>query len=494
MKKVVTRRLLPLVLLLLFTINLPLMATAEEPFRITMYNSLMYTEPQSTDGPILSKIQEYTNTKLDITWSPGGAVYQEKLTTMIASGDLPMVVMAWENRSEAVVSAVRAGMFWDLTPYLDQFPNLARLNPMLYDNTNIDGKYFCLPRSRVLVEDGMVYRKDWLDKLGLEEPKTLDEFIALVRAFTTDDPDGNGVADTHGFVEYNDLRGFDLLLGWFGTANGWAEQDGKLIPSLFTKEYLDTLNFMRDMYAEGVLNQDFAIVNRNQRDEYMMQSKAGMYLAGIDQVMRLADLPKVDPAAVVDIWQRVESPIGMRQYSYKGFNGCFFFSKSGIKTEEELLRVLDFFDKVNDVEIQNLVAWGIEGRHYHLDENGLPARTEEENVRYGNEVFEITDEFLIHLPTDAIQVDDGTMQNKWRKMANDNAGLAVANPGLKYLSLSYLENSGTLDTIYKDARVQYILGQIDEDGWKEALEDWLYEGGQEYIDEINEQYLADPDR
>lgn len=43
-------------------------------------------------------------------------------------------------------------------------------------------------------------RADWLKKLGLQEPKSLEDVFAIARAFTKNDPDGNNKADTTGIV------------------------------------------------------------------------------------------------------------------------------------------------------------------------------------------------------------------------------------------------------------------------------------------------------
>jgi len=43
-------------------------------------------------------------------------------------------------------------------------------------------------------------RRDWLDNLGLEAPDTFEEAYGVWRAFTFDDPDGNGKDDTHGYA------------------------------------------------------------------------------------------------------------------------------------------------------------------------------------------------------------------------------------------------------------------------------------------------------
>ena len=49
-------------------------------------------------------------------------------------------------------------------------------------------------------QDFLWLRKDWLDNLGLEEPSTMDEVADILRAFISDDPDGNGQADTVGLA------------------------------------------------------------------------------------------------------------------------------------------------------------------------------------------------------------------------------------------------------------------------------------------------------
>lgn len=86
----------------------------------------------------------------------------------------------------------------------------------------------------------MIIRQDWLDNLGLEAPTTIDEFEEVIRAFTEDDPDGNGEKDTYGFTYEGDTI---YNNGWcadpvtiFSVYTGknlpgqWQEdEDGKLV-------------------------------------------------------------------------------------------------------------------------------------------------------------------------------------------------------------------------------------------------------------------------
>lgn len=67
-------------------------------------------------------------------------------------------------------------------------------------NYAIDGRLYGLPLERGLSRDALTYRYDWLQNLGLEEPKTVEDLVNMFLAFTNDDPDGNGEDDTYGTV------------------------------------------------------------------------------------------------------------------------------------------------------------------------------------------------------------------------------------------------------------------------------------------------------
>ena len=95
-----------------------------------------------------------------------------------------------------------------------------------------DGKLYCIPTARVSDQHRNVLgiRQDWLDNLGLDVPETIEEFEEVMRAFTEDDPDGNGKDDTYGLTGVNWVSfaasgvtmAYDVLLG------EWYERDGQV--------------------------------------------------------------------------------------------------------------------------------------------------------------------------------------------------------------------------------------------------------------------------
>ena len=58
------------------------------------------------------------------------------------------------------------------------------------------------------------------------------------------------------------------------------------------------------------------------------------------------------------------------------------------------------------------------------------------------------------------------------------------------ISDTYAEKGAQLDQLINDARVQFIVGQIDEEGFKEIVRQWYEQGGQQIVDEYNAAYEA----
>ncbi|MBP1967666.1 hypothetical protein [Paenibacillus aceris] len=56
------------------------------------------------------------------------------------------------------------------------------------------------------------------------------------------------------------------------------------------------------------------------------------------------------------------------------------------------------------------------------------------------------------------------------------------------ISQTYTEKGSELDKITKDARVKYIMGQIDEAGFKKLIGDWQAKGGDQIIKEYTDEY------
>lgn len=463
-------------------------AVADEntPLELTWLN-ILHTASPPTDT-IKTLLEEYTNTKITFNWVPD-ASKEERITTALASGELADIVTLTMMTNSSVRSSLKSGLFWDVGPYLDDYDNLSQISAEVRAAASIEGVLYGVPFQKNLARSGFIMRKDWLDKLGLPVPTTLDEVYEVARAFTEDDPDGNGVDDTTGFGDRSDLKysSFKTLSSYFGTPNGWKVDDsGKFIPEFDTQEYIDTMNFSKNLYENGYLAQDFAVTAKTDQQQQFAQGKTGIYTGmvdisslrtlaqGLQEGMELVPVNKISNGdGQYHIWSEGS-----------GVGGLLAFPKSEVKTEAELKRLLQFVNDLIDEEAYLLMTGGIEGTHYEYDEDGA---------------FKIIDTELWQAdvqPFSSSRPSEVTYSlkdaNPEKQLANElireNDEFAVLDPTVPLDSATNNEQGTELQKIITDATFKFIMGQATEADFKKAVQTWKDSGGTKITEEYEEAY------
>lgn len=465
-------------------------AGSDKPLEITMLATLYGPNPPS--GPLQKLLEEATNTKLNFTWVPG-TVYTDKMTTGIAANTLPKVIQVpnVEMKNTAVINAIRSGMFWEIGPLLKDYPNLVKYqDPKIQESTKYFGKLYSLFYEVDVSRTGVQYRKDWLDKLNLKVPTNLDELYEVMKAFTLNDPDGNGVQDTYGNIDRNELPygAFKNIATWHGTPNEWGiDESGNLKPDFMFPEYKDSMKYMKRLYDEKLINQDFTVTTPAQQEEKFLNGKGGMLIGNI--FAKQDNIAKINPNAVLDVFNRIEGPKGTFNYGGTGIANLYLFPKTSVKTEDELKQILAFFDKLLEPDVYKLFN-GVEGVHYKkVDENTIEFLPESSDLRT-NEVnpwsnvlrFAIFDVYKVK-QTDALV-------QKQKDLIADNKSIAVMNPAANLLSTTQAEKGTELQKLITDATYKFILGTIDEQGFNKEVEKWSKGGGDKIIEELNNEYKA----
>lgn len=463
----------------------------EEPLKLTFMVPSFGTELPKKDSPVLKALEEYTNTDITMQFVPNSS-YGDKMNITLVSGNLP-TLMVVDRNSASYINAARTGAFWEIGPYLKDYPNLSQANPIVLNNSSVDGKTYGIYRSRTLGRMGVSINKDWMDNLGLSEPKTIDEFYNLLKAFKEDDPDGNNKDDTYGMVVTKYSGPWDIMQIWFGAPNKWGEDEsGKLTPAHMTPEYREALKFFRKLYEEGLVNEDFAVMDPAVWNDPIINGQAGVMVDVADAARRIDgkmqdNNPRDTP--YIDVFQAPVGPKGHRDMPTSGYANVIAISKSAVKTEEELKRVLKFLDQLNDVEMQLLLDRGIEGRHYEMVDGYVKPLTTPEDVALNSEK-ESLNQMSMFIGPEAPSLETNTINMKIEEVQKANEAIVVGNPAEPLISEVYAQKGQQLDNIIEDARIQYIVGQIDDKGFDDAVELWLKTGGTDYINEINELYAA----
>jgi putative aldouronate transport system substrate-binding protein len=461
-------------------------AAPEKPFKISIGTNFDGVEFPQPGNEVVKAIEKATNAELDIKVFPGDTL-REKLPVMVASGDLPMAVAIINSQIKLpyMVNSFTGGAFWDLGPHIKNYPNLSKIDPIIYKNISVDGKIYGLPRVRDLSRGAFLYRKDWLDALGMKEPTTVDEFYKMLQAFTTGDPDKNGKADTYGMVATADnIKAFTIF---FGAPHEWEEKDGKFTAAVTTNEYLEGVKYFKKLYDEKLVNSDFAITDRAKYEEAFSTGKAGVEVDTVNVGIKMDErLKKANPKGEVALLSVLSGPKGKRVAAANGTNGIFSIPKSTVKTEAELKQVLGFFDRLAGKDAANLLRWGIEGKHYKIV-NGKAEPTTADYINEVNSPYTLT---LATLPSE-VNAMDGTISRLKRvelELPKENAKSAVHDPTLNLISETASQKSGQLANIIKDANVKFVMGQLDEAGWQAQVKRWRESGGDQMAAEYAKEF------
>lgn len=446
---------------------------------------------------IVEMVEDYTSVNLDVMWTPKDG-YEDKLNLVLAGGgdDMPQII-ATETKSPAIINAARAGALWDIEPFLNDYPHLKNSKAVVNDNIRINGKLYGIYRGRALGRNGLTFRKDWADKFGLSAPETIDDVYQMLYSFTYDDPDGNGQDDTYGLALSKATAPLDIMSTWFGAPNGWGEQDGKLVPAHQTEEYLEALRWFRKLCEEGLIKKDFPTRDVATKADDLKNQKAGMLVDAIDDGRRVMDYfqnqniagPEMDFVGAIKKDDQSEP----KTMATLGCQGFFVITKAA-KTEEDVRKCLDFLDKMNDPDMMTLANYGLKDVHYTIEADGKLTRSHDATLNQEYQAMNQLVPYTEYAPnTDPyVTLNETVFYDKQQAVIAENEKYAVSNPvaGVLGDSEEYIKNGVALDKIIEDARIQYIVGQIDEDQLKAQWDLWSKSGGDKVIEEVNASYEA----
>lgn len=453
------------------------------PVEISFMMPLYTDQPPKLEGNVIfDEYLKLTNSKITVNYVPNGN-YADKLNLSLAAGDLPAVTMIPANsiKSTAFINAARGGTFWDLTDKIKDYPGLVKNIPEIArTNTSVDGKLYGLPIPRPTARVGLLYRQDWLDSLGLKVPANMDELYAVAKELKAKKPDIIPFSLSDNNLAASVFNGIDFLTVSQGGFNQWGLKDGKVVPYYDTAEYMNTLNLMRKMYSENLINKDFPLVTTAQTT--IQAGKAAMLINVYDAVINwLPPLAKIDSSAKLGVRQVFND----KTNSISGHNGAFVISKNKVKTEAQLKQVLDFFNRTAEEKAIIYRNFGIEGTHYKM-ENGSPSFISDEAKNQFN-----TNNVIYNFGINpvALRWPNSTPEQSMIPDSYINyAKNAVPNLVEPFVSATYTEKGGELDKIMYDARVKFIMGEIDEKGYANAHAEWKKQGGDKMIAEYTEAY------
>ncbi len=353
-------------------------------------------------------IQEDTGIKLNREYLVGDL--EQKVGLMIASQDYPDMLVA----AHFTDKFVEAGALIPLEDLIEEHaPNIKKY----YANhlealTKEDGHIYYLPQLAIPFEPaerrypavGFFISKRVLEANDYPIIKSMDQYFQLIEDYQNENPEYN---------QQNTIGYTTLFDGWrrFATTNGPMHlmgypNEGGFVPvkeggeyvvrpyygSNVEKYYYGKLN---EMYNKGVMDQEAFVSNF---DQYLEKLSSGRVLGTHNQYWQIQQAQEVlideHPENILIPFPVTYDPIVEEHVREKPYVQTT--QGMGITVDaEDPVAAIKYLDYLVKEETQHLLQWGIEGEHYHVDEDGMYYRTEEQLAMFQDPSW-VRDEFGRH--------------------------------------------------------------------------------------------------
>jgi putative aldouronate transport system substrate-binding protein len=453
-------------------------ATADNPVSV---NYMFDFNVDLAEGTLLKNkyvdfLQKKTGVKV-VMDAPSSAGYADKLNIMMASGNPPDAFMS--NTRDTILKFADQGLLTDLAPYINdtaKYPNIAKfMQKEAFLPVTKDGKIYAFPYSRFDALNQTVYiNKLWMQKLNLPTPKTIEDFYQVGKAFTEQDPDGNGKNDTFGFLGNSGLFYLGQMFAASMDANVYKIINGKVTPPEITQEYKEYLKFMRKLVKDKLLDPEFVTTTTQ---IYLDKLKTGKY--GItSNFWHGNQFPGYEDGTIDKVWEAIDLPVKLdgspAKFSYNSINRHYIGIPATSKNTEVLMK---FFDWVCSDEGKKWLYLGVEGDEYKMT-NGTPEILKQKHSLHWG--------FSMVNPG---QYDDEVKSYLglvYPKASIDRLDKAIKNGALDKLQAAlpyYPElSSFSLAKISDEYKVKAVLGNADIDStWDDYVKNWRSAGGDKAI-------------
>ncbi|QNM15139.1 MULTISPECIES: extracellular solute-binding protein [Fusobacterium] len=427
-----------------------------------------------------------TNIKLKGVGSKNQTDEIQAFNLAVASGDLPDIIsLAYPDKLEDL--GMQGGMIPlnelidkhapNIKAFFDKYPRYKK------DAVAADGNIYFIPDYydwyAMKAAQGLYIRKDWLNKLNLPVPNTMEEYYNTLKAFKTQDPNGNGLADEVPYFERSSEFAEKELLGLFGAEIGFYV-DGDTVKFGPTQpRFKEAMKEIIKWYKEGLIDQEIFTRGFQSRD-YMLRNNLGgstfdwfssttSYNNDADLKAKVKDFEFV--AIAPPLYQGKRYAPDART-TYLGGWGITATAKDPVA----IIKYFDYWFSEKGYEISN---WGIEGDTFKRDKDG--------NKYFTDKVMKANNKTPLQVLRDeGVQFRIGGAQDyqyekawgdpqasEWMEWYTKEGFIVDPMPTLKY-------------TVEESKKIQKIKTQLDMTV-KEMCQKWIL--GAEDFDATYDQFI-----
>lgn len=373
------------------TVTLPLTTGGESYSYFVSFPGIMsnFFEKPFYDYPAWMELEERTG--VHIEWDAVSIEAEmETFNLMLASGDY-VDMFASAKLTDSLDYYVEENVIWDMKEQIQEnMPNYLH-NMELYPafaesvGSESDVGYWSVLHNytkNTTYQGGLVIRKDWLDELSLDMPKTIEDYYNVLTAFKNEKNAGSALWINSSGILNNDY--FSSAYGISAWYNGSGEiqypiyqVEGQVKYGPYEDGYYDYLSTMAKWCSEGLIYQDFMSYtssNTNAPQDIITNNDCGVYTSQLTNMGQYDDM--VEGIDVVAAYTPVleDGDTVHVDWTLSGISSNGLCISTAV-SEEELPLLLQMWDYCCSEEGSLLQNYGVEGETYVV-ENGQPMLTE----------------------------------------------------------------------------------------------------------------------
>jgi len=401
----------------------------------------------------------------------------------------------------------------------DLFKQGYESHPDIWANGKIDGQQMILPFLQTAYQNDPVLwiRTDWMDKLGLQPPKTMSELVSMMETIKNSDPDGNGKNDTIPLAlalkeDYFNMMGdAQWVLGNNGALSGyghpqsvWLEKDGQLVNADLQPEIKQGLSVLKDWIDKGYVEQDAAMKNTFDAGQLFTSGQAFMIPAAYwvprwpfssdftdkNAVYQAFPLPTADDGKAMHLQSPMLGAGMIVNKDFKRLDALFAYinriweytdPKPGSEFEYGFADGYDYKKNSDGTVTYDFepkyepITWGLASKPQ------LPDTELKFYYDYLNNNVQPSNNLEKGWAEDKVVLQAGAAAYAQRDSAIANAYKGPDTPTMK-------EKGAVLQKIVMDAYTKILYGKEPIESWDAMVEQYNKQGGEQLAKEVNEWY------
>jgi len=481
-------------------------AASAGPMKITIkpnYNSA--SPAPDKDAEIVKIMNQRFNVDIQLILT-GSSFNQEQENLLFASGEIPDQWIGWRYFDWDKQGIVRPITKAFATKYMPTAVAIWDQNmPAVWGQRTFEGKLWGFPVGGRSGASGFirVLRKDWLTKLGLKEPTTLNELENVFRAFTFKDPDGNGKDDTVGNAPTDESLRWAVhwgdVFGAFGSMPGyWVIKGDSIVAGSADVGFKEGLKTVKRWYQEGIVNKEMFTDSWDRFLAKFSEGKIGSYfcnwywISPANTQSPCGLLKQKNAAADFTVIGPVKGPNGdYGTWSYSADLGWSYVWGKDVK-DDKLAKCMDILEALQkDQAFFTRIFYGVKDTDYKVEASGkfLATISNEEIAKKGLKGL-ISIPFVNDYYMDTYLGKD-TVDRQVFELGAKARDLPVFRPSADTLSDDARAKSADIAKISDEFAANAVTGKIDIDAeWDGYVKKLMDAGLKQQLDEINKYYKA----